>query len=193
MQLEQLRSLVSYSDPADWHKIGCWGAGAATSYRYALEHRRPEGRSELYLHEHHAVYVYRPDVNLTMARGLPLDHGETWTDEEISPGPKHDVRGEWLDMFWCGALVDRYVLYLVDGGRGVLPGFDRESVNTGQLDAEDVAKTVSARESRIARLAHCLGKGLSFADDERGGRGHSYYLRRSGIVVLPDGEVGNGG
>ena len=183
MHLDELRSLVANSRPEDWHTIPCYGAGTATSYLYALDKSRRGDQWELYLDQHDQVFVYSRNVNLTMAAGLDLNRGDTWEDPELVPGPRSDIRGRWLDVFWCGALVDRHVFYVVDGGRGVLPNFDRGFVDTGQLDAEELGKTATASEIRVARLVHCLrGNISSLEDDDR----FDYYLRRSGIIEVPD-------
>jgi hypothetical protein len=92
-----------------------------------------------------------------------------------------------LDVFWCGALVDRHLLLVVDGGRAVLPNFHRGSINTGQLDSEDVGKTATASEVRVARLAHCLGNNIgSFEEDHGFGESFDHYFERARIVEVPD-------
>ena len=183
MHLDELRSVIASSIPADWHKISCYGADTATSYLYDLDKSSGADGWELHLDQHNQVFVYRPNVNLTMATGLPLDQGREWEDPEL----RADMRGKWLDVFWCGALVDRQLLFLVDGGRGVLPAFERELVDTGQLDMEDVGKTATTSEIRVARLVHCLGNNISRFEDDRAGRGgFDFYFSRSGIIEVPD-------
>jgi hypothetical protein len=171
MQLDDLRRLVADSAPGDWHKIGCYGAGADSSDRLG----------------HWLVFVFRADVNLTMAYGAPIDDGEPWEDAELAPGPNHDVRPVLLDVFWAGALVDRQALYLVDDGRGILPDYEDEAIDTGQFDAEAVARTAPARAVRAARLMLCLTKGFSTFDEQaRAGHPFDFYFHRSGIVEIPD-------
>ena len=174
MRLDDLRRLVADSTPGDWHKIGCYGAGADSSRR----------------HGHRSVFVFRADVNLTMAYGAPVDDGEPWQDAELAPGPKHDVRVVLLDVLWAGALVDRQALLLVDDGRGILPDYEDEAIDTGQLDAEAVPRTASARAVRTARLVLCLTSGSSTFDEEtRVGDRFDFYFRRSGIVEIPEGRA----
>ena len=133
------------------------------------------------------MFVFREDVNLTMAYGAPIDDGEPWEDTELVPGPRHEVRGVLLDVFWAGALVDRQALHLVDDGRGILPDYEDEAIDTGQLDAEAVARTAPARAVRAARLMLCLTKGFSTFDEEaRAGHPFDFYFHRSGIVEIPD-------
>jgi hypothetical protein len=176
MQLDDLRRLVADSAPGDWHKIGCYGAGADSSDRSG----------------HRSVFVFRADVNLTMAYGAPIDDGEPWENAELAPGPEHEVRGVLLDVFWAGALVDRQALYLVDDGEGILPDYEDEAIDTGQLDAEAVARTAPARAVRAARLMLCLTKGFSTFDEEaREGHRFEFYFHRSGIVEIPDGPAGD--
>jgi hypothetical protein len=172
MRLDDVRRLVANSAPRDWHKIGCYGAGADSSDRPG----------------HRSVFVFRADVNLTMAYGAPVDDGEPWEDAELAPGPMHDVRVVLLDVLWAGALVDRQALYLVDDGRGILPDYEDEAIDTGQLDAEAVARTASARAVRAARLMLCLARGFStFEEEARAGDRFDFYFRRSGIVEIPEG------
>ncbi len=174
MRLDDLRRLVADSAPGDWHKIGCYGAGADSSDRPG----------------HCSVFVFRADVNLTMAYGAPIDDGEPWEDAELAPGPKHDVRGVLLDVLWAGALVDRQALYLVDGGRGILPDYEDEAIDTGQLDAEAVARTAPARAVRAARLMLGLTQGFPTFDEEaRASHRFDFYFHRSGIVEIPDGRA----
>jgi len=171
MRLDDLRRLVADSAPGDWHKIGCYGTGADPSDRRG----------------HQSVFVFREDVNLTMAYGAPIDDGEPWEDAELAPGPRHEVRGVLLDVFWAGALVDRQALHLVDDGRGILPDYEDEAIDTGQLDAEAVARTAPARAVRAARLVLCLNNGFTtFEDDARAGHRFDFYFHRSGIVEIPD-------
>jgi hypothetical protein len=171
MRLDDLRRWVADSAPGDWHKIGCYGAGADSSDRPG----------------HWSVFVFRADVNLTMAYGAPIDDGEPWEDAELAPGPNHEVRPVLLDVFWAGALVDRQALYLVDNGRGILPDYEDEAIDTGQLDAEAVARTAPARAVRAARLMLCLNEGFSTFDEEaRAGHRFDFYFDRSGIVEIPD-------
>jgi hypothetical protein len=87
-------------------------------------------------------------------------------------------------------LVDRQALHLVDDGRGILPDYEDEAIDTGQLDAEAVARTASARAVRAARLVLCLNNGLpTFEEEARAGHGFDFYFRRSGIVEIPDGPA----
>ena len=174
IRLDDLRRLVADSAPGDWHKIGCYGAGADPSDRRG----------------HRSVFVFRADVNLTLAFGAPIDDGEPWEDAELAPGPKHEVRGVLLDVFWAGALVDRQALHLVDDGRGILPDYEDEAIDTGQLDDEAVARTAPARAVRAARLMLCLTKCFSTFDEEaRAGHRFDSYFHRSGIVEIPDGRA----
>jgi hypothetical protein len=176
MRLDDLRRLVADSAPGDWHKIGCYGAGADPSDRRG----------------HRSVFVFREDMNLTMAYGASIDDGEPWEDAELAPGPRHEVRGVLLDVLWAGALVDRQALHLVDDGRGILPDYEDEAIDTGQLDAEDVARTAPAKAVRTARLVLCLNNGLPTFDEEaRLGHGFDFYFHRSGIVEIPDGPANN--
>jgi hypothetical protein len=133
MRLDDLRRLVADSAPSDWHKIGCYGAGADPSDRRG----------------HRSVFVFREDVNLAMAHGAPIDDGEPWEDAELAPGPRHEVRGVLLDVFWAGALVDRQALHLVDDGRGILPAMVMGPRRRSPPSPAPVRSRPAATEPRI--------------------------------------------
>lgn len=72
---------------------------------------------------HSEVAVYRPDIDLTVAYGMPNSQHEHKLKFEWSDNfPDSEIREISIaDFFWRGSLVDRVNYVYVDGGRGILP------------------------------------------------------------------------
>ena len=117
--LQEIRDLVRRSAPGDWHQIG---EGPTYRSRFAYS-KGPRGHWRLEEDSHHAVVVYVPDVDLTIAYGLDFDPWGSDAPEFEWPKvfPDKSVHIGLADIFWRGSLVDRVAYVLVDGGRGTLP------------------------------------------------------------------------
>ncbi|MEU6068531.1 hypothetical protein ABZ864_29755 [Streptomyces sp. NPDC047082] len=113
MQLKDIRLSIEKSTNEDWHFINCWGGGSGPSfhnkYEWALE-----------LDSHHSTLIYRENVALTIAWGINTNKGmrPSWLN---SFGNDSSADYQIGDIFWNGALIDRYYLASVDGGRVLLP------------------------------------------------------------------------
>jgi hypothetical protein len=68
---------------------------------------------------HASVAVFKPDLSISLAWGLPSnsDFKEPWANGFADP----KASSAFLDLFWMGTLVHRTTYVHVDGGRGNLP------------------------------------------------------------------------
>lgn len=113
MRLNDVRLSIENSTNEDWLFINCWGGGSGPSfhnkYEWALE-----------ADSHHSTLTYRENVALTIGWGIIVETGKRpdWLNAFADTSPVDYQIG---DIFWNGALIDRYYLASVDGGRAVLP------------------------------------------------------------------------
>jgi len=121
MRLEKLILTVVASSKEEWHSINCWAQGSGPSYRsyYAPDHTSDGRLRSLDTVSHRTVAVFKPDVSITMAFGMPinLDLVQDWAN--IFPNPK--ASSHRVDLFYNNALVYRDLYASVDGGKGKLP------------------------------------------------------------------------
>ncbi len=158
MDLEQVRSLITNSRPEDWERI------RHNSYflpRHSTD-AVAEDTESVKVDEHEVLVVYKPDVDLRLAWGLveePDLHVE-WAP----PWPNPKVARLFVDTFWAGALIDREVVYSVDGGRCYLPEQDRDGASTGVIDGVTSGFVVDEAVARRARLINELtsSQGVEF-------------------------------
>ncbi|AWB88530.1 hypothetical protein C2138_02275 [Salinibacterium hongtaonis] len=116
---------------------------------------------------HSARAVLVDDLDVSIEYGMtsdPFGSRENWT-EPWSAFPDPKIRGEYCDVFYRGALVDRIHLASVDGGRATLPLPQRK----------DDEWVVMDWPFRVARLVDSFNNGNEFED----------YVKRSGIRKLP--------
>ena len=89
--------------------------------------------------------------------------------------PDQSCRSTLVDLLLNGSLVDRYLGFVVDGGRAALP------CPTGEYDSSDpthpvlIEERVTRDEVALWRLVNAL---------ERGGRDYDSYLQRVGFVAI---------
>jgi hypothetical protein len=125
--------------------------------------------------------VYRPDISLRLAWGLQVG-AEFTIDDWVMPDKK--VSRFIADGFWQGALVARWHLLAVDGGRCYLPDAEPMVVKTGEgfFDAQAAGWTARASEVALAQLLNEVTPGM-----ERGRSQFGTYLERlAGIVEVAD-------
>jgi hypothetical protein len=124
--------------------------------------------------EHHSRVVYRADVALSLAWGMPYDDlprtSDRFADEAVSL--------VFVDILWHGALVDRRVLQVVDGGRCMLPVgrpvvVDSDDPAAAPFGLEVVGATVSAYDRDVARLLDRVSSGREF----------DRYFKQAGLIV----------
>lgn len=120
MTFDELRETILSSQPSDWRRIAKLGP----TYRDRFgAWTGPDDRSGIDHDSHPEVAVYRPDIDLTIAYGMP----ESQHDRNLAFGwsksfPDSEIRAiSIVDFFWRGSLVDRVNYVYVDGARAVLP------------------------------------------------------------------------
>jgi hypothetical protein len=120
MTLDELRNIIINSTPTDWSRITAMGP----TYRDRFGSWTGPGDKSGIDHDSHAeVAVYRPDIDLTLAYGMPESQHErslsfAWSENF----PDSEIREISIaDVFWRGSLVDRINYVYVDGARGLLP------------------------------------------------------------------------
>ncbi|MFE4206642.1 hypothetical protein ACFRSX_29745 [Streptomyces goshikiensis] len=165
MRLDDIRNTIENSTDADWHHIGCWGAGAGPSFHDKWERWGTLGGGELDkwaldLDSHGNTLVFRENVALTISWGITVSKDMTpdWNEVFADSRPVDYQVG---DVFWNGVLVDRHYLTAVDGGRVILPLpkpiFEERNGKTVAVRHE-----VPAYHRAFARLVHNAEPGENF-------------------------------
>lgn len=171
--LDEIRSTIQRSTAVDWEVLL---AGPTYLDAFAMVSGPQPWHVE---HEEHTERaVYRPDVALGLAWGLPAMSRDTalrfaWSEQF----PDSTVYLDFVDVLWNGMLVDRRQVAVIDGGRGTLPQARPLVVETGQTWPEVVGETATVYDVHVARLVHQL-RGAHHGDFED-------YLGRAGIVETP--------
>ncbi len=155
MRLDEIRKLVTESQPEDWHKMTVGGT-AAPSYKQTLvTHKINDEPAETVAEEHGYLAVYKEDVDLSIAWGLEEDGYYGDRKEYVFPFldnfANKGVRKITLDVFWAGNLVDRHTLLSVDGWRAYLPIPEFRIIGNGSSE-----EYFSTESLVYARLAHKL-------------------------------------
>lgn len=121
MTLDELRTIIASSKPRDWSRIK--SAGPTYRDRFGSWSSPADGTSGVEHDSHVEVAVYRPDIDLTVAYGMPeSQHDRSLKFEWSDNFPDSKIREISIaDFFWRGSLVDRVNYVYVDGGRGIVP------------------------------------------------------------------------
>ncbi|WP_062894987.1 hypothetical protein [Mycobacterium avium] len=121
MTLDELRAIISSSTSRDWSRIKA--AGPTYRDRFGSWSSPADGTSGVTHDSHVEVAVYRPDIDLTVAYGMPeSQHDRNLKFEWSENFPDSEIREISIaDFFWRGSLVDRVNYVYVDGGRGIIP------------------------------------------------------------------------
>ena len=119
MRLDEVRELLTTTTAAQWAKleIGPLYREGYTMYGFG-------GESSIAVRWHQEAAVFREDVDLTLQWGMDqvTDQHEGDGVYEWSQGlVDKKARTSFVDVFWRGVLVDRYVLASIDGGHGLVP------------------------------------------------------------------------
>ncbi len=144
-----MRQKVADSRPDDWELLQ-----SGPDYLDRFTQVSAGERTWLEVGWHNAVAVFREDADLRIAFGMQID----WDLDFGWTFPDPQVTRDLVDLFWRGALVHRWSVYSVDGGKAYLPQVDPATVETGPsvMDMELVARFASSEDVKIARLAHVL-------------------------------------
>lgn len=129
MNLNTIRQKIVESTRDDWNKITCWGWGSGPTYRYALSSERGENGIETEARSHANIAVLIDDVDISVAWGYDPDDSlwsegreEKFNFSDFLPTfPDESVSRMYADVFYRGALVDRELLVVADGGRYYVP------------------------------------------------------------------------
>ncbi|KUI42309.1 hypothetical protein AU197_14440 [Mycobacterium sp. IS-1590] len=112
--------MITDSTASEWHRINRIGS----TYRYRFgSWTGPGDTSGIETDSHSEVAVYMPDIDLTIAYGMPESaHREGLNFEWSKAFPDQEIRHiSIVDVFWRGSLVDRINYVYVDGARCILP------------------------------------------------------------------------
>ena len=172
MQYDELTQTITTSTPADWARIDADGG----LFLDMLGEVSSSEQRWLEVSTHQSMAVYRNDIDLRLAWGLTTGHDLTF---EHWVFPDRGVDRLAVDAFWRGALVNRWTVLEVDGGRCYLPDPSRVTVKTGDgpTDVETVGWEAPASEIALARLVNNLSR--------TGGREFDSYLKQAEIRTIP--------
>lgn len=164
--------LIADRPAAAWYKVQSEG----TYFRYRWQWGSgPGGEGFSYvIGEHHSYAVCREEPSLTMAWGMPVHSDEERRElhfDWAAAFASRNVRAEWVDFFWNGALIDRVMLYVVDGGHGIVPAPSGGEVTDFELAVAFLVHELDG--SRDANPQHYLGQigAKAVYDDPREGAG----------------------
>lgn len=168
MRLDEIISTVVESEPDDWEVLL-----AGPDYQYKFVQVGTQQGTHLEIGYHSAMAVYRHDIDIRLAFGMPMDR-------DLNFGwsfPDPQVTRDLADVFYRGALVYRWSVYAVDGGRAYVPQMDPSAVTTGDgaFGMELAGWTASSSDTKLARLVHVFNGGQAEEFDS--------YLKRTTIVV----------
>lgn len=152
--------MVTGSGPADWQVLDAWGGplyldrfgGVSDAHHHWME-----------VDSHYCLAVYKPDVGLRIAWGITI--GDKWEEtEEQWVWPNRSMYRFAVDAFWQGALVARWTLLGVDGGRCYLPDAERAYVQADDTlhGFLTVGWTAKPGEIAVARLVDTLSTHREF-------------------------------
>lgn len=177
MRIDQLEQTFEGSDADQWMRID--GGGPTYLHSYIVE-SDAETAHISHVEYHQSIAVLRDDIDVRIAWGFDPDHGEPRRRFNFADNfPDSTVSVELGDVFYRGALVQRYWLVSVDGGRSCLPmpstrlrsGVDK----VGPHVAEDYEYQVTRAEVAFARLVDSLD----------GNREFDSYLSQAGFRIVP--------
>lgn len=129
MDLKTLRQKIIDSHSNDWNHIICWGAGSGPVYHYGLSSENRDDRVETEVRSHSNTAVLIDDVDVSIAWGYDPDESlwdqgyrQKFDFSDFLPTfPDEAARRMLVDVFYRGALVDRKLYIVADGGRYYVP------------------------------------------------------------------------
>lgn len=129
VDLHTIRRAIIDSRPERWNHIICWGAGSGPVYHYGFSSEERDDRVETEVRSHSNTAVLMDDVDISVAWGYDPDeslwdqgHRQKFDFSHFLPLLADDsIRRMYVDLFYRGALVDRKLYIVVDGGRYYVP------------------------------------------------------------------------
>lgn len=172
MRYDEIRKLIIGSSPDDWAVVESGGE----VYLDRFEEHVFGGESRLSVAGHNRLAVYKDDVDLRLAWGMTVETGLKFRGWEFGA-----IERQRVDGFWRSALVTRWPVLRVDGGRCYLPSPQPAvvSAGTGRRDHIVTGWTVGESGVALARLLQLLVR-------PGGGTDFDSYLRESGAVIVSD-------
>jgi hypothetical protein len=143
-----VKDILETSGPGQWYIVP--SPGPTYLDAFGMTSKGIEQR------EHTQRAVYGEDVCLGIAWGMPCEERMTW---EESPFPDKTVQNQYVDVLYCGMLIDRIIVTSADGGRVLLPPATLEVVTAGPGDYEHdivVGEHASSADSHLTWLIHEL-------------------------------------
>ncbi|NIL86545.1 hypothetical protein RhoFasGS6_03949 [Rhodococcus fascians] len=168
MTLDELRTLIQESNATDWSAIKYEGP----TYRDRLMGTGSGAAGDgVGVNSHHSTAIYRPDIDLTLAWGMPMDFrysgsvsNRDRTFDWSKKFPDSEVSVELADFFWRGSLVERVAYVLVDSSRAVLPwALEYDGLKTDRYEY-DVARLVDGLAGRNQFDEYFRRAGFTLAD-----------------------------
>jgi hypothetical protein len=170
VRYDEITQMITSSSPRDWEVIG------PPVYLDRLGEVRSGDQHWLEVDSQYYLAVFKPDVSLRLAWGLTLER-ELSFEGWLFPDPS--IRRYAVDAFWQGALVARWTVLNVDGGRCYLPDPDPAyvKVDNSLMGHMIVGWTAKASSVALARLLDSLIRSASEFDS---------YFQRAGLAEVPD-------
>jgi hypothetical protein len=173
VRYEEIRQLITGSSPDDWAVIESGGG----VYLDRLGQVGWGDGQSLEVESHLYLAVFKPDAGVRLAWGVTEDTGLVFDGWEW-PDPR--IARQVVDGFWHGALVTRWLVLSVDGGRCYLPVPRHAFAGEVLGDGETAGWAVKESEVALARLLQQLAR----PGDDFGG-----YLKRTEAIVVPDEDL----
>lgn len=172
MRLKALLATVFNSEPSDWvpveGPVGMQHLGEVTEL----------GVDKIEVVGHHSLWIYEPDVHLSLAFGFPhrssnfeYPRWPQFAEPKLTP--------YYVDVCFSGSPVHRDVLVSVDGGRAFMPDFKNEVAPSGaRFGMEAFALSATSAQVSLARLVSVL-QGTNEFD--------RYWETIGAVEIPPDG------
>jgi hypothetical protein len=172
VRYDEITQMITESTADDWKVL------TGPTFVHRLGNVRTGGQNWLEAHSYDYIAVYKPDVDLRLAWGLPYGDNVTYPGWDFpAPGTNRLL----ADGFWRGALVARWQVLSVDGNRCYLPHPDLIVAETGALPHDPVVPagtTVKTSDIALARLLQQMAP-------RNATRGFDDYLKETGAQEIP--------
>jgi hypothetical protein len=146
VDLNTIRQTIIDSSREDWNKLSCCGPGAGPAYWYGLSSARGEHGVATEARSHANFAVLIDDVEISIAWGYNPDesllsgsNGEHLDFSDVLPAlAGKSLSRVYADVFYRGALVDRKLYAVADGGYVPIPRitYPHQTSDTDRGDPE---------------------------------------------------------